>query len=66
MNFNVFLLRKKLDPENVHNLNKRAIIYYVLRDYDKALLDIDKVIQLDISNILVYYYKQEVISMACF
>ncbi|GBC30937.2 hypothetical protein RhiirA5_424681 [Rhizophagus irregularis] len=62
MNFNVFLLH----PENVHNLNKRAIIYYVLRDYDKALLDIDKVIQLDISNILVYYYKQEVISMACF
>ncbi|GBC33886.2 hypothetical protein GLOIN_2v1871094 [Rhizophagus irregularis DAOM 181602=DAOM 197198] len=46
-----------IDPENIHNLNKRAIVYYVLQEYDKALLDLDKVIQLDPLNNLAYYYK---------
>ncbi|PKC11916.1 TPR-like protein, partial [Rhizophagus irregularis] len=30
------------DPENTHNLNKRAIAYYTLQDYNKVLLDLDK------------------------
>jgi tetratricopeptide (TPR) repeat protein len=46
-----------IDPENVYNLNKRAIAYYVLQEYDKALLDLNKVIQLDPLNSLAYYYK---------
>ncbi|UZO14961.1 uncharacterized protein OCT59_006402 [Rhizophagus irregularis] len=46
-----------IDPENIHNLNKRAIAYFVLQEYDKALLDVDKVVQLDSSNNLAYYYK---------
>ncbi|GBB87969.1 hypothetical protein RclHR1_14480002 [Rhizophagus clarus] len=35
----------------------RAIAYYVLQEYDKALLDLNKVIQLDPQNSLPYYYK---------
>ncbi|PKB95998.1 TPR-like protein [Rhizophagus irregularis] len=31
-----------VDPENTHNLNKRAIAYYTLQDYNKVLLDLDK------------------------
>jgi tetratricopeptide (TPR) repeat protein len=46
-----------IDPENIHNLNKRAIAYFVLQEYDKALLDLDKVIQLEPSNSLAYYNK---------
>ncbi|PKK62470.1 hypothetical protein RhiirC2_790329 [Rhizophagus irregularis] len=46
-----------IDPENVHNLTKRAIIYYILQEYDKALLDFNNIIELDTSNILAYYYK---------
>ncbi|PKY44307.1 TPR-like protein [Rhizophagus irregularis] len=46
-----------IDPENIHNLNERAIVYYVLQEYDKALLDLVKVIQLDPLNNLAYYYK---------
>ncbi|PKY53589.1 hypothetical protein RhiirA4_499290 [Rhizophagus irregularis] len=46
-----------IDPENIHNLNKRAIANFVLQEYDKALLDVDKVVQLDSSNNLAYYYK---------
>ncbi|CAB5180632.1 unnamed protein product [Rhizophagus irregularis] len=45
------------DPENTHNLNKRAIAYYTLQDYNKVLLDLDKVIQLDPLNSLAYYLK---------
>ncbi|GES80282.1 hypothetical protein GLOIN_2v1871094 [Rhizophagus clarus] len=45
------------DPENVYNLIKRAIAYYVLQEYDKALLDLNKVMQLDSQNGLTYYYK---------
>ncbi|GBC08353.1 hypothetical protein RclHR1_08060001 [Rhizophagus clarus] len=46
-----------IDPENIHNLNKRAIAYYILQKYDKALLDFDKIIQLDPSNFSAYYLK---------
>ncbi|POG58773.1 hypothetical protein GLOIN_2v1488344 [Rhizophagus irregularis DAOM 181602=DAOM 197198] len=46
-----------IDPENTHNLNKRAIGYYILQDYNKVLLDLDKVIQLDPLNNLAYYLK---------
>ncbi|CAB4407556.1 unnamed protein product [Rhizophagus irregularis] len=46
-----------IDPENTHNLNKRAIAYYTLQDYNKILLDLDKVIQLDPLNSLAYYLK---------
>uniref|UniRef100_U9U7P4 Uncharacterized protein n=1 Tax=Rhizophagus irregularis (strain DAOM 181602 / DAOM 197198 / MUCL 43194) TaxID=747089 RepID=U9U7P4_RHIID len=52
-----FIKANNIDPENVHNLTKRAIAYYNLQEYDKASLDFNKVIQLDISNILAYYYK---------
>ncbi|GBC07943.1 hypothetical protein RclHR1_00780023 [Rhizophagus clarus] len=46
-----------IDPENVYNLNKRAVAYFVLQCYDEALLDLEKVIQLDSSNCLAYYNK---------
>ncbi|RGB27781.1 hypothetical protein C1646_673733 [Rhizophagus diaphanus] len=46
-----------IDSENAHNLNKRAITYYILQEFDKALLDLDKVIQLDPLNSLAYYLK---------
>ncbi|PKY59750.1 TPR-like protein [Rhizophagus irregularis] len=46
-----------IDPENTHNLNKRAIAYYTLQDYNKVLLDLDKVIQLDPLNSFAYYFK---------
>ncbi|CAB4410398.1 unnamed protein product [Rhizophagus irregularis] len=47
-----------IDPENTHNLNKRAIAYYyTLQDYNKVLLDLDKAIQLDPLNNLAYYLK---------
>ena len=38
-------------------MNKRAIAYYVLQEYDKALFDLNKAIKLDSSNTLAYYYK---------
>ncbi|GBC07944.1 hypothetical protein RclHR1_00780024 [Rhizophagus clarus] len=46
-----------IDPENIHNLNKRAIAYFILQEYNKALIDLGKVIQLDPSNSLAYYNK---------
>ncbi|EXX56426.1 hypothetical protein RirG_216330 [Rhizophagus irregularis DAOM 197198w] len=46
-----------IDPENAHNLYKRAIAYYTLQDYNNVLLDLDKVIQLDPLNSLAYYLK---------
>jgi tetratricopeptide (TPR) repeat protein len=52
-----FTKASNLDPENIHNLNKRAIAYFVLQEYDKALLDLDKVIQLEPLNNLAYYNK---------
>ncbi|GBB84806.1 hypothetical protein RclHR1_11380004 [Rhizophagus clarus] len=46
-----------IDPENVYNLNMRAIAYYVLQEYDKALLDLNKAAQLEPSNNITYYYR---------
>ncbi|PKY61931.1 TPR-like protein, partial [Rhizophagus irregularis] len=46
-----------IDPENIHNLNKRAIAYYIIKEYDKVLLDFDKIIQLDPLNSSAYYLK---------
>ncbi|GBC09473.1 hypothetical protein RclHR1_00890009 [Rhizophagus clarus] len=47
----------EIDPENIHNLNKRATVYFILQKYDKALLDFNKVIRSDISNSLAYLYE---------
>ncbi|UZO14894.1 uncharacterized protein OCT59_006337 [Rhizophagus irregularis] len=52
-----FTKANDIDPENIHNLNKKAIAYYTLQDYGKALFELDKVIQLDPLNSLVYYLK---------
>ncbi|POG62041.1 hypothetical protein GLOIN_2v1846730 [Rhizophagus irregularis DAOM 181602=DAOM 197198] len=46
-----------IDPENIHNLNKRAIAYYIIQEYDKVLLDLDKIMQLDPLNSSAYYLK---------
>ncbi|CAI2171265.1 7321_t:CDS:2 [Funneliformis geosporum] len=46
-----------IDPENIHNLIKRSITFIVLHKYDKALLDLRKVLQLNPSNNLAYFYK---------
>jgi tetratricopeptide (TPR) repeat protein len=46
-----------IDPETIHNLNKRAIVYYILQEYDKVLLDLNKIIQLDSLNSSAYYLK---------
>ncbi|UZO07238.1 uncharacterized protein OCT59_027531 [Rhizophagus irregularis] len=46
-----------LDPENIHNLNRRAITYYIIKKYDKVLSDLDKIIQLDPLNSSAYYLK---------
>ncbi|PKY57990.1 hypothetical protein RhiirA4_479487 [Rhizophagus irregularis] len=46
-----------IDPENIHNLNKRAIAYYILQEYDKVLSDLDKIIQLDPLNSSAFYLK---------
>jgi tetratricopeptide (TPR) repeat protein len=52
-----FTKANTIDPENIHNLNKRAIAYYILQDYDKVLSDLDKIIQLDPLNSSAYYLK---------
>jgi Tfp pilus assembly protein PilF len=52
-----FTKASNMDPENIHNLNKRAMAYFVLQEYNKAILDLDKVIQLDPSNSLAHYNK---------
>ncbi|PKK66004.1 TPR-like protein [Rhizophagus irregularis] len=46
-----------IDPENIHNLNKRAITYYIIKEYYKVLSDLDKIIQLDPLNSSAYYLK---------
>ncbi|CAB5147586.1 unnamed protein product [Rhizophagus irregularis] len=46
-----------LYPENIHNLNRRAITYYIIKEYDKVLSDLDKIIQLDPLNSSAYYLK---------
>ena len=52
-----FTNANNLDPENIHILIKRATNYIVLQEYDKALLDLDKALQLDTLNALAYYNK---------
>jgi tetratricopeptide (TPR) repeat protein len=52
-----FTKANTIDPENVHNLNKGAITYYILQEYDKVLLDLEKVIQLDPLSSSAYYLK---------
>ncbi|CAB5204242.1 unnamed protein product, partial [Rhizophagus irregularis] len=52
-----FTKANTIDPENIHNLNKRAIAYYILQEYDKVLSDLDKIIQLDPFNNSAYYLK---------
>jgi tetratricopeptide (TPR) repeat protein len=52
-----FTRANTIDPENIHNLNKRAITYYILQEYDKAVLDLDEIIQLDSLNSSAYYLK---------
>jgi tetratricopeptide (TPR) repeat protein len=47
-----------VDPENIHNLNNRAIAYFNLQEYDKSLLDFNKIIQLNPLNGIAYYYKK--------
>jgi len=46
-----------IDPENVYNLSKRAITYYILKKHDDALLDLNKVLQLNPLYHLAYYYR---------
>ncbi|PKK67669.1 TPR-like protein [Rhizophagus irregularis] len=46
-----------IDPENIHNLNRRAIAYYTIQEYDKVLSDLDKIIQSDPLNSSAYYLK---------
>ncbi|UZO03965.1 uncharacterized protein OCT59_024364 [Rhizophagus irregularis] len=46
-----------IDPENIHNLNRRAITYYIIKEYDKVLSDLDKIIQLDPLNSSAYFLK---------
>ncbi|GES80193.1 hypothetical protein GLOIN_2v1846730 [Rhizophagus clarus] len=46
-----------IDPENNHNLKKRAIAYYILQEHDRVLSDLDKIIQLDPLNNIAYYFK---------
>ncbi|PKK59713.1 hypothetical protein RhiirC2_794429 [Rhizophagus irregularis] len=46
--------------EEAINLNPkkpRAIAYYIIQKYDKVLLDLDKIMQLDPLNISAYYLK---------
>jgi Tfp pilus assembly protein PilF len=52
-----FTKANTIDPENVHNLNKRAITYYILQEYNKVLFDLNKIIQLDPLNSSAYYLK---------
>ncbi|RGB38008.1 hypothetical protein C1646_779952 [Rhizophagus diaphanus] len=46
-----------IDPENIHNLNRRAIAYYIIQEYNNALSDLDIIIQLDPLNSPAYYLK---------
>ncbi|POG65177.1 hypothetical protein GLOIN_2v1844864 [Rhizophagus irregularis DAOM 181602=DAOM 197198] len=46
-----------IDPENIHNLNRRAIAYYTIQEYDNVLSDLDKIIQSDPLNSSAYYLK---------
>ncbi|PKY19548.1 hypothetical protein RhiirB3_469216 [Rhizophagus irregularis] len=46
-----------VDPENLHNLSKRAITYHMLGKYEEALLDLNRVLQLNQSYSLAYHYR---------
>ncbi|PKY45528.1 hypothetical protein RhiirA4_517003 [Rhizophagus irregularis] len=46
-----------IDPENIHNLNNRNIANFILQDYDKCLLDVNKAIQLNPLNTIAHHYK---------
>ncbi|GBC07923.1 hypothetical protein RclHR1_00780003 [Rhizophagus clarus] len=46
-----------IDPENIHNLIKRAIAYYNIQEYDEVLSDLNKIIQLDPLNSSAYYLR---------
>lgn len=46
-----------IDSENIHILNRRAISYYVLQEYNNALLDLNKATQLNPTNSVTHYYK---------
>ncbi|GES87389.1 hypothetical protein GLOIN_2v1784016 [Rhizophagus clarus] len=50
-----------IDPENIHNLNQKAIVYYILQEYSKDLSDLNEIIQLDSSNSSAYYLKYLII-----
>jgi tetratricopeptide (TPR) repeat protein len=52
-----FTKANNIDPENVHNLNKRAVAFLAFREYDRSLLDLNKVIQLNPLNSIAYYNK---------
>ncbi|GBB89783.1 hypothetical protein RclHR1_01660002 [Rhizophagus clarus] len=56
-----FTKANDIDPENVHNLNKRVIMYYIRQEYDKALSDLNKMFQLDVTNSLAYYFYRGLI-----
>ncbi|GBB89491.1 hypothetical protein RclHR1_01620003 [Rhizophagus clarus] len=43
-----------IDPENIHNLYRRAVAYFILQEYDNFLSDFNKIIQLN--NIAYYTY----------
>ncbi|CAG8775951.1 1577_t:CDS:1, partial [Funneliformis caledonium] len=49
-----FAKANMIDLENIHNLIKSSIAFIVLQEYDKALC---KILQLNPSNNLAYYYK---------
>ncbi|PKY23170.1 hypothetical protein RhiirB3_437302 [Rhizophagus irregularis] len=52
-----FTKANEIDPENVHILIEKAITYCILKKYDEALLDLNRVIQLDSFNSIAYYCK---------
>ncbi|PKK76834.1 hypothetical protein RhiirC2_844879 [Rhizophagus irregularis] len=52
-----FIKANTIDPENIHNLSKRAIAYFKLQEYDRSLFDFNKIIQLNPLNNIAYCYK---------
>ncbi|PKC59608.1 hypothetical protein RhiirA1_540378 [Rhizophagus irregularis] len=52
-----FTKANTIDPENIHNLSKRAIAYFKLQEYDRSLFDFNKIIQLNPLNSIAYCYK---------
>ncbi|CAB4426640.1 unnamed protein product [Rhizophagus irregularis] len=56
-----FTKANEIDPENIHILIKKTITYCILQKYDEALLDINRVIQLNSFNSIAYYYNNNAI-----